>query len=351
MLDGSMVANFASNDYLGLAAHPELIDSVRTSILRFGFGSGASRLLAGGASPHRDLEERISGFKETEAAILFNSGYAANTGAIPALAAAGDTIFSDALNHASIIDGCRLSRAKTVIYRHRDMNHLEDLLREERSGSRRLVVSDSVFSMDGDIAPLPEITALCERFGALLYIDDAHATGVLGCGRGSLAEFDISPQPWIIQMGTFSKALGSSGGFVAGSGSVIEWIMNRARSFIFSTALPACAAAASLTAIGLLERSPELLARLWSNRRKVAEGLRENGLATQSLTPIIPVLMEDSQAAAAIASRLRERGLYVPAIRPPTVETPRLRLVVSAAHTAEDIELAVRSLGELLKPD
>lgn len=351
-LDGRELINFASNDYLGLANHPEIVRSAAESMKGFGFGSGASRLLGGGSTLHGDLERAVAQLKGTEAALVFNSGYAANTGIIPSIAGEGDVILSDELNHASIVDGCRLSRAETIIYRHRDMGHLSELIRRA-DGKRRIIITDTVFSMDGDIAPLPDIHNLCSSFNnelppsdrVLLYIDDAHGTGVLGKGRGTLAHFGLSPKPWILQMGTFSKALGSFGAFVAGSSDAIAWILNTARSFFFSTAIPACAVAASLKALELIERFPELTERLWRNRRMLADALREAGFDTgKSETPIIP-LKTGSVAEALILSRyLYEKGIYAPAIRPPTVKEPRVRITATAAHSEEEIGTLVDSL-------
>ena len=353
---GRQLINFAANDYLGLAGHPEVIRAASESMKEFGFGSGASRLLGGGSVLHRDLEQRIGRFKATEAALIFNSGYAANTGIIPALAGEGDVLFSDALNHASIVDGCRLSRARTLIYRHRDVGHLSELLEREKGG-RRIVVTDTVFSMDGDIAPLRKISDLClamnsaPQAGApsvLLCLDDAHGTGVLGGGNGALAHFGIKPEPWVVQMGTCSKALGSFGAFVAGSAEVIEWLINNARSFIFSTAIPPCAAAASLKALDLIEGSPELIQKLWRNRRILADALREMGLdAGESETPIIPLKMNTIEEALKLSHHLYERGIYAPAIRPPTVKEPRVRITATAAHSEGDIRALVDALGEI----
>lgn len=342
--------NFSSNDYLGLASHPQIIKAALAANERFAFGSGASRLLAGGCILHEKLEKAVSAFKKTESALVFNSGYSANTGIIPAITSEGDTIFSDELNHASLIDGCRLSRAKTVIYRHRDIPHLKALMKKD-STKRKVIITDTVFSMDGDIAPLKELYSLCldselrTPGSMLLYIDDAHGTGVLGNGKGALAHFNISPQPWIIQMGTFSKALGSFGAFVAGSQDIITWISNTARSFIFSTALPPCIISASLSALRLLNNDRTLVQRLWSNRARLMEGLRELDLETSgSETPIIPVLTGKVRDALKLSDYLFQKGIYAPAIRPPSVKEPRLRLTVSAAHKEKHIDFLIKAL-------
>lgn len=340
-IEGKEYINFSSNDYLGFAARSEIVESLKTAAEIYGFGSGASRLLAGGTDLHRQLEEEVAEFKNTESSLAFNSGYAANTGIIPALAASGDAIFSDALNHASIIDGCRLSHARTFIFRHKDTEHLDLLMRSEPAG-RRLVVTDSVFSMDGDVAPLNEIYEICLRYDALLYIDDAHGTGVLGKGRGALSHFNIKPDPRVIQMGTFSKALGSFGAFAAGTTVITEWLVNTARSFIFSTALPACVISASLAAVDLLKRDTKPLKMLWSNREMLAAELGAIGYDTMgSETPIIPVRIGNTAATIAMAEFLLQNGIYAPAIRPPSVPEPRIRLTVSAAHTEDQIGLLV----------
>lgn len=286
ILRGREFINFSSNDYLGLSNHRDIKLEVIKALKKYGSGSGASRLLSGGCTLHRRLEERIASFKGTEDAILFNSGYAANTGAIPVIAKEDDLILSDELNHASIIDGCRLSRAETIIYRHRDTGHIKEIVSKRSSGirGRIIIITDSVFSMDGDIAPLKEIYSLCSELNsegdpvkALLYIDDAHGTGVIGGGKGALWHFGIKNEKWIIQMGTFSKALGSYGAFIAGYSDVIDWLRNNARPFIFSTALPPVSVAASLKALEILEKDQRLIERLWSNRERLVMGLEGLG--------------------------------------------------------------------------
>ncbi|MFH1015010.1 MAG: 8-amino-7-oxononanoate synthase [Nitrospirota bacterium] len=353
VIDGKECINFSSNNYLGLANHPHVIESSRKAIETFGFGSGASRLLCGGSILHDKLEKKTAEFKGTESALIFNSGYSANTGIIPAIADEEDVIFSDELNHASIVDGCRLSRAKKIIYRHRDTKHLSKLI-ERENAKKKIIITDSVFSMDGDIVPLKEIYELCNSFysrlltpnSILLYIDDAHGTGVLGNGKGALAHFGIKPESWIIQMGTFSKALGSLGAFAAGSKDAIEWILNTARSFIFSTALPSCAAAASIAALEVIEKEPELLNKLWSNRERAVHGITKLGYDIMgSETPIIPVRTGTIEEALHISQHLMENGIFAPAIRPPTVKEPRIRITVTSAHTAEDIERLIKALS------
>lgn len=347
---GRRYINFGSNDYLGLAAHPDVVRAAREAADRFGFGAGASRLLAGGTVLHERLEKKVAAFKGAGAALLFNSGYAANTGIIPAIAAGGDAVFSDALNHASIVDGCRLSRAEKHIYRHRDVAHLESLLREKAGARRRIIITDSVFSMDGDIAPLADLASVAKKHGAILYIDDAHGTGVLGRGRGSLEHFRIKPEPWIIQMGTFSKALGSFGGFAAGSSGMMAWLLNTSRSFIFSTALPAPVVAASLAALRLVSRDRTLVYGLMENRLHLATGLEALGLdSMDSETPIVPVRIGTLRKTLALSDYLFGRGIYAPAIRPPTVPEPRIRLTVTAAHTGAQIEKVLDALEAFAK--
>ena len=339
--------NFASNDYLGLASNPYIREKAKNAVDNYGFGSGSSRLLSGGCNLHVKLEEKTACFKGTESALLFNSGYTLNAGAIPSITDAESAIFSDELNHASIIDGCRLSRARLYVYRHKDLFHLRELMAKESAG-KKLVVTDTVFSMDGDLAPLTGIHKICKEEGALLYIDDAHGTGVLGKGRGALSHFQIKPEPWIIQMGTFSKALGSYGAFVAGSSDVILWLLNTARSFMFSTALPACIAAGSLAAIELVENGPERLKTLWKNREKLANGLSGLGFDTMcSQTPIIPIKTGSVEDVLRISENLFGQGIYAPAIRPPTVREPRIRITVTAAHTDEDIERLIEALRKI----
>lgn len=357
--EGREFINFASNDYLGLSNHPEVVNSAKAAMEQFGFGIGASRLLSGGTVLHTELEQKIAQFKETEAALVFNSGYAANTGIIPSIAGERDIIFSDELNHASIIDGCRLSRAKTMIYRHKDISHLSELIKKESSAGRVkgkfIVVTDTVFSMDGDIAPLKEIHDVCISLNSelrtpdsvLFYLDDAHGTGVLGAGRGALAHFNIKTEPWIIQMGTFSKALGSYGAFVAGNRNVIEWIINTARSFVFSTALPPCVIAASLKALELVNSTSDLVGRLRENRIKFVKALDKTGFAAESETPIIPLKIGSTGDTLKAAQNLYKKGIYVPAIRPPTVKEPRLRITVTAAHSEEDINSLAKALSEI----
>lgn len=346
ILDGTEYLNFSSNDYLGLSTHPCLIDAVRKALDAYGFGSGASRLLGGGSLLHRDLEKKLSQFKDTESALAFNSGYAANTGIIPSISDKNTLLLSDELNHASIIDGCRLSKAKTIVYKHRNVSQIMDLLKKE-DAEDRIVITDTVFSMDGDIAPLDDIVDVCRRFNAVLYIDDAHATGVIGNGRGALAHFGIAAEPWIIQMGTFSKALGSFGAFVAGSSDIVQWTQNNARSFIYSTALPSCIIAASIAALEIVENDSVLMEKLWSNRHKLVNSLKNIGYDCMgSETPIVPLKTGSVENTLRISGHLFKNGIIAPAIRPPTVRESRIRINITATHTDEDIGRLIEVLKE-----
>jgi glycine C-acetyltransferase/8-amino-7-oxononanoate synthase len=321
-----------------------LVQAATEAMERYGAGTGASRLISGNMILHEELEARIAAFKGTQSAIVFNSGYAANTGVIPAVAGENDVIFSDELNHASIIDGCRLSRARTAVYRHRDVDHLEALLRDNASARRRLIVTDGVFSMDGDIAPLPAIVSLAERHDALVMVDDAHGTGVLGNGgKGTVEHFGLTGRV-PIQMGTLGKALGSFGAYVAGDRGLTRYLLNTCRSYIFSTALPPAVCAASLAAFSVLEQEPWRREQLWKNRARLATGLTKLGLDTGvSETPILPVLLGSAKRTLAAARLLLERGVYAPAIRPPSVPegSSRIRMTVMATHTDDDIDRAI----------
>jgi 8-amino-7-oxononanoate synthase len=358
LINGVEYINFSSNDYLGLSCNPLIVLNAKRAIDEYGFGSGASRLLSGGTELHRELEKKIAEFKKTESALVFNSGYTANISAVPSIAMEGDVILSDELNHASIVDGCRLSRAKKVIYRHIDIEHLSELMKKE-NGKRKIVITDTVFSMDGDIAPLREIYELCLKHSAILYIDDAHGTGVLGEGQGALAHFKILPNAQIIQMGTFSKALGCYGAFIAASRDVIDWLINTGRGFIYSTALPACMAAASNAALQILQNETILVRRLWQNHERLLKGIKDLGFDTlNSKTPIIPIIppypplvkggvggLSDIETTMKFSEHLMSHHIYAPAIRPPSVKIPRIRITVTAAHTEQDINELLYALS------
>ncbi len=347
-IKGKTYLNFSSNDYLNLSCHREIIKAAIVSLYRNGFGSGSSRLLSGTFEPHTKLEQLIARFKNTRKALVFNTGYAANTGIIPVIADDETTIFSDELNHASIIDGIKLTKAKIKIYRHRDMSHLEELLEKSlkiKSIKKRLIVTDTVFSMDGDIAPLKLIHKLSKKYNALVMIDDAHGMGVIGkTGRGGLEHFGINDKG-IIQMGTLSKAAGCFGAFVAGEKSLIDLLINRSRSFIYSTALPPVVASASAMALHIISTSSSRLRkRLWANRDRLFNGLTELGFDTlQSETPIIPILTGNVKDTLRLGKYLHRKHIYAPAIRPPTVQENRcrIRFSVTAGHTSDDVDQVI----------
>jgi len=343
--------DFSSNDYLALAEHPALIAAAQEALRRFGAGSGAARLMSGDLALHHELEEAVACLKGKEAALTFGSGYMANTGAIPALVGRHDCIFSDRLNHASIHDGCRLSGARLVRFRHNDLNHLEELLKEKRGVGTALIVVESIYSMDGDRCPLRELAQLKERFGCLLMVDEAHATGVFGLQGGGVIEEDGVSGAVDLAMGTFGKALGSYGAYVAGNREMIEYLLNRARSFIFSTALPPAVAAASLAAVRLIGQEPALRQEL---HEKIAyfKALLHKGGYNADLGPsqIIPILVGESGAALNKAELLKKQGIFATAIRPPTVPngTARLRFSITRHHSPADLAQAAKAILESL---
>jgi glycine C-acetyltransferase/8-amino-7-oxononanoate synthase len=338
----------SSNNYLGLANHPALRQAAADAIERFGVGAGASRLVAGSLEPLHRLERRIASFERTESALVFGSGYLANLGTLTAIAGRGDAIFSDELNHASLIDGCRLSRAEVQVYRHRDSGHLKQLLEDCRTPGRRLIVTDAVFSMDGDCAPLDEIVALARRHRASVVVDEAHAAGVTGPGGAGLVAAMGLESEIEIRVGTLSKALGAYGAYVAGSATLIDYLINRARPFIFTTGLPPAMAAAAEAALDLIDREPERLVRLRENAAYLRRGLREEGFDVPGgISAIIPVMIGDSERALRLAGALFERGIHAVAIRPPTGPpgTARIRVTPIAVHTRADLKFAVASFA------
>lgn len=349
-VEGREILLFASNNYLGLANHPQVKDAATKAIEKFGVGSGASRLISGNITPHHALESELAGFKDTEAALTFSSGYATNIGVIPNLATADSLILADRLCHASLIDGCRLSRATLRVFHHNDVEHLKRLLAKPRSRTSTLLLTEGVFSMDGDVAPLPEIARLAEEYGATLLIDDAHGTGVMGAtGRGTVEHFGLDSRH-ILHMGTLSKALGSSGGFIAGSKDFVSYLINTARSFIYTTAPPPAIAAAASAALAIIRQEPQRRERLWRNRDFLHQGLVTMGFqltATQS--PILPILVNDPELGVQMSQRLRAEGVWIPAVRPPTVPkgTSRLRITVTADHSLEHLETALRALRKV----
>lgn len=343
---GRPVILLSSNDYLGLAAHPSVIQAAVHATEQYGSGAGASRLICGTLPPHSELESALASFKGTEAALLFGSGYLANLGVIPALIGRNDLILADRLCHASLIDGCRLSGADFRVFRHRDADHLESLLKRRRSYRRTLIVTDGLFSMDGDLAPLAELASLAKRHDAVLYVDDAHGTGVMGAtGRGTLEALGVEDDiPF--HMGTLGKALGSSGAYVVGSGEIIDYLLNTARSFMFTTAPPPATAAAARAALTIIRQEPQRRARLWENQARMFDGLRRLGFRlTETASPILPVLIGDAATALAFAEQLLAHGVYAPAVRPPTVPhgTSRIRVTVTSEHTASHLEEALRA--------
>jgi 8-amino-7-oxononanoate synthase len=345
LLNGRPVLLLCSNNYLGLADHPKVRGAAAEAALRWGAGAGASRLVSGNMEPHRQLESRLAAFKGYEAALLFGSGYLANSGVIAALAGTGEVVFSDELNHASIVDGCRLSRAETFVYRHGDLEHLAwGLEQAEERGA--LIVSDGVFSMDGDVAPLPELLELSRRHGCRLMVDEAHATGALGRdGRGSVAAAGLSGEVDVV-VGTLGKALGSYGAYVCAGAETIDLLLNTARPFVFSTAPPPPSVAAAGAALELV--SPHRVERLRANADRFRAALAAEGLETGlSRTQIVPIEVGEAEPTMALCERLLERGIFAQGIRPPTVPagSSRLRFTVMATHRGSELERAAKLVG------
>jgi glycine C-acetyltransferase len=351
--DGREVINLASNNYLGLANHPKLKEAALDAIRKFGVGSGAVRTITGTMAMHMELERKIARFKHTEAAVVFQSGFTANAGAVSSILTPADHIVSDELNHASIIDGCRLSRAKIHVFRHRDAAHADELLEGLRGAEgRKLLISDGVFSMDGDIGPLPALADVAEKHGAILMVDDAHSSGVLGRnGRGTVDHFGLHGRVHI-QVGTLSKAIGALGGYVCGSKDFIEYLYHRARPFLFSTSHPPAVTAACLAAFDLLEAEPERVEQLWRNTRYYQEALRAAGFDTGvSETPITPILCGEARTAMDYSRALFDEGLWATGIGFPTVPKgrARVRTIVTSAHTTAQLDQAVEILARVAK--
>ena len=343
--DGKKVINLSSNNYLGLNTHPRLREAALEATRRLGVGSGAVRTIAGTMRIHMELEEKIARFKNTEACVVFQSGFAANAGTVAAILKKGDIIISDELNHASIIDGCRLSRADIRVFPHKDVAAAEKLLQEAQSQpGHKLLISDGVFSMEGDIAPLPRLCDVAERYGAIMMVDDAHASGVLGRnGRGTIDHHGVHGRVHI-QVGTLSKAIGSLGGYVCGSRDLIEFLYHRARPFLFSTSHPPSVTATCMAAFDVLEEEPERIARLWENTRFIKKGLQGLGFNTgMSETPITPVIVGAAKLAHALSRRLFEEGVFAQGIGFPTVPEgkARVRTIVTATHTPEELQQAL----------
>jgi glycine C-acetyltransferase len=350
MLDGREVINFSSNNYLGLANHPALAAAAKEAIDRYGCGSGASRLISGNMTLHEELENRLAELKGSEAALVFNSGFQVNTGILSTLTGEGDAIFSDALNHASIIDGCRLSRAKTFVYAHRDLDQLEAALKQSARAGRKLIVTETIFSMDGDEAPLSGIVELAEKYGAMVMVDEAHATGIFGDnGAGVVAKLGLGERV-TVQMGTLGKALGGFGAYVAGSGALRQLLINRCRSFIFTTSLPPAIMAMAIAAIDLIQREPERREMLWRNCRALKLGLSGLGFSlAESQSPILPLIIGDADECMKFSEQLLEKGIFAQGIRPPTVPpgTSRLRITLMASHSDEHIDRAIDAFDQV----
>ena len=341
---GRQLISMASNNYLGLANHPAVKQAAISAIERWGVGSGAARLISGSMAPHHDLEDALARFKQVQAVLTLGSGYTTNIGLIPSLVDQNGLVLADRYSHASLIEGIRLAGATFRVFQHNDVEHLERLLKKRKSPRPTLVVTEGVFSMDGDLAPLPELVRLCQEYEASLLVDDAHGTGVMGeNGRGTLEHFGLDPAN-VVQMGTMSKALGVSGGYVAGTAGLTDYLVNTAKSFIFSTASPPAIAAAGLAALSVIRNEPERRKRLWTNREFLFTELTRMGLnLTDTQSPILPILVNTPEAALKMSQALFEEGVFVPAIRPPTVPkgSSRLRLTVSSEHTMEQLEKVV----------
>jgi len=354
VVDGKRVLNYASNDYLGLANHPKIVEAAMRALKRYGLGAGASHMVSGHMRAHHELEEKLADYVKLPKALLFSSGYMANLGILTALAGRGDTLFADKLNHACLNDGALLSRATFKRYPHGDLARLEAMLGDAKDGGRKLIVTDAVFSMDGDIAPVPELLALAEKYDALLVLDDAHGFGVLGYrGKGTLEHFNLMKDGGherIVYMATLGKAAGGYGAFVAGHEDIIEWILQSARSYIFTTATPPAIAAAMQASLEIMQEDRERLKHLRTLIDFFGDSLKlQYAKLPFSQTAIQPILIGDNATTLAFAEALRDRHMYVPAIRPPTVPqgTARLRVSLSAAQTADDLFDLITAITDL----
>lgn len=347
VIDGRKVVQFSSNDYLGLANHARLKAAAQEAIENYGSGSGASRLVSGNLSLNGQLEKKIAHLKGQESGLLFSTGYMANLGIVNAIVGEGDAIFSDQLNHASIVDACRMSKADTKVYPHRDMESLEEVLRQSGQYRQKLLVTDGVFSMEGDIAPLPDLVNLADRYECMLMVDDAHATGVLGANGGGTGEHFGLEDKIDISMGTFGKALGAFGAFAAGDRTLRLFLINRARSLMFTTGLPPAVIASALAALKVLEEEPALRGKLWENTHFFRKEIERLGFPTiKGETPIIPLLIGDAALTMRMGEMLFEKGFFMQGIRPPTVPqgSSRLRITIMATHTGEQLENALDAL-------
>lgn len=347
-IQGQRVIQLSSNNYLGLTTHPRLKKAALEAVEKYGAGTGSVRTIAGTFSMHEEFERKLADFKHTEAALVFQSGFTANVGVLSSILTDQDVVISDALNHASIIDGIRLTKAGRRIYKHVDMDDLEKALKETEGARTRLVVTDGVFSMDGDVAPLPDIVELCEKYDALVMVDDAHASGVMGKnGRGTVDHFNLHGRVHI-QVGTLSKTIGVLGGYVAGPSVLRDYLIHRARPFLFSTSHPPAVTAACKAAIDVLLEEPELVERLWENTRMFKKGLHDLGFQTgKSETPITPVMVGDDALAMKFSDELLEEGVYAQGIVYPTVAKgeARVRTIVTAGHSKEDLERALEAFA------
>ena len=342
--DGRSVVNLSSNNYLGLTTHPKLVEAAIQAIRDYGVGSGSVRTIAGTMAIHMELERRLAEFKKTEAVVVFQSGFTANAGTVSSILTKDDVVISDALNHASIIDGCRLSRAAIKVFPHKDVAAARTILEELPAAQRKLLITDGVFSMDGDLGRVPELCDLAEEFGCIMMVDDAHASGVFGAnGRGTIDHFNMHGRV-DIQVGTLSKAIGSLGGYVAGSRNFIEFLYHRARPFLFSTSHPPSVAASCLAALDVLEQEPEIIDRLWDNTRFFKAGLVSMGFDTGlSESPITPVIAGEGSRAMKLSDRLFEEGVFAQGIAFPTVarDKARVRTIVTATHTRDELQFAL----------
>ena len=347
-VDHRSVVNLSSNNYLGLTTHPRLRERALEALARLGVGTGSVRPIAGTMDIHMELERRLAEFKQTEAVVVFQSGFTANAGTVSSILTKDDVVVSDALNHASIIDGCRLSRADIKVFPHKDVTAARDILGQLPPGQRKLLITDGVFSMDGDLGPLPALCDLAEEFGCIMMVDDAHASGVFGRnGRGTVDHFQMHGRV-DVQVGTLSKAIGALGGYVAGSRALIEFLYHRARPFLFSTSHPPAVAAACLAAIDVLMEEPALIDRLWENTRFFKVGLQRLGFDTgMSESPITPVIVGDASLAMALSDRLFAHGVFAQGIGFPTVprDKARVRTIVTSTHTTDELQFALDAFG------
>jgi len=350
--DHRSVVNLSSNNYLGLTTHPRLRQRALEAVEAFGVGTGSVRTIAGTMAMHMELERKLAEFKKVEAVVVFQSGFTANAGTVSAILAKEDVVISDELNHASIIDGCRLSRAAIKVFPHKDVEAARKIITGLPAGQRKLLITDGVFSMDGDLGPLPELCELAEETGCIMMVDDAHASGVFGKnGRGTIDHFDVHGRV-DVQVGTLSKAIGALGGYVAGTQALIDFLHHRARPFLFSTSHPPAVAAACLAAIDVLLEEPEIIDRLWENTRFFKSGLEALGLKTGiSESPITPVITGDGALAMKLSDRLFQEGVFAQGIAFPTVakDKARVRTIVTATHTREDLQYALDTFGKVGK--